>query len=140
MGACISSGGVSEEEKARHREAEKALKEAKVRMEHQVKVHTRTEYLFRCQFPCLTELSLGPSFRFGGLWQVNHSQGAYGGQFSFCCSSLPLPSFCVNWRPRNICLSILCFVSHSNDEYISSKCVLSMMSTSRPKKWSSIGN
>ncbi|KAL1667944.1 heterotrimeric G protein alpha subunit 4 [Schizophyllum commune] len=41
MGVCISSSGgveVSERDKALHREAEKQLKEAKVKMQHQVKV------------------------------------------------------------------------------------------------------
>ncbi|KAI0344010.1 heterotrimeric G protein alpha subunit 4 [Trametopsis cervina] len=40
MGACMSSGHieVSEEDKRKHREAERALKEAKVKMSHQVKV------------------------------------------------------------------------------------------------------
>ena len=57
MGACISSGGVSEEDKVKHREAEKALKEAKVRMEHQVKVGklgmpTRRITDFSCRSCC----------------------------------------------------------------------------------------
>lgn len=39
MGACISSaGGVSEEEKAKHREAERQLREQKVKLDNQVKV------------------------------------------------------------------------------------------------------
>ena len=42
MGGCISSGGiiVSEQEKAAHREAEKALKEQKAKLDQQVKVCT----------------------------------------------------------------------------------------------------
>ena len=39
MGACISAqGGISEEEKAKHREAERQLREAKVKLDNQVKV------------------------------------------------------------------------------------------------------
>lgn len=40
MGACVSQGpaGMSDEEKIQHREAEKQLKDAKAKMEHQVKV------------------------------------------------------------------------------------------------------
>ncbi|THH03623.1 hypothetical protein EW145_g6135 [Phellinidium pouzarii] len=39
MGACVSTaGGVSEEEKVRHREAERQLREAKAKLDNQVKV------------------------------------------------------------------------------------------------------
>lgn len=39
MGACVSSpSGATEEEKAQHREAERALKEQKVKLDNQVKV------------------------------------------------------------------------------------------------------
>jgi guanine nucleotide-binding protein subunit alpha, other len=39
MGACISSaGGITEDDKAKHREAERQLRDAKSKMEHQVKV------------------------------------------------------------------------------------------------------
>lgn len=39
MGACLSSvGGLSEEEKAKHREAERHLRDAKTKLDHQVKV------------------------------------------------------------------------------------------------------
>ena len=39
MGACISSaGGISEEEKARHREAERQMRDQKTKLDHQVKV------------------------------------------------------------------------------------------------------
>ena len=39
MGACVSQpGGTSEEEKAKHREAERQLRETKVKLDSQVKV------------------------------------------------------------------------------------------------------
>ncbi|KAL5535027.1 hypothetical protein ACEPAF_3118 [Sanghuangporus sanghuang] len=39
MGACISAqGGITEEEKAKHREAERQLREAKIKLDNQVKV------------------------------------------------------------------------------------------------------
>lgn len=39
MGACVSAaGGVSEEEKAKHREAERQLREQKAKLDSQVKV------------------------------------------------------------------------------------------------------
>lgn len=38
MGACVSSAGLTEEDKAKHREAEKLLKDAKLKLASQVKV------------------------------------------------------------------------------------------------------
>lgn len=58
MGACISSGGMSEEDKVKHREAEKALKEAKVRMEHQVKVSVMKVSISRVPLNFCTQVLL----------------------------------------------------------------------------------
>ena len=38
MGACVSSPGISEEEKSAHREAERAMREQKAKLDNQVKV------------------------------------------------------------------------------------------------------
>lgn len=42
MGACVSAAGMSEEEKVAHREAERAMREQKAKLDNQVKVRART--------------------------------------------------------------------------------------------------
>lgn len=52
MGACVSTqDGVSDEDKARNREVERQLREAKIKLDNQVKVSfdlTRYSLFWRC--------------------------------------------------------------------------------------------
>lgn len=83
MGACVSAaGGVSEEEKAKHREAERQLREQKAKLDSQVKVSLSLSCFDDCLIVIhrlwLSVVSLLGSFiRLGRLWEVNYPQSQY---------------------------------------------------------------
>ena len=77
MGICVSAaGGITEEEKVRHREAERQMREQKMKLDNQVKVSLSIYSLLDCRGHShpLPALYLGSSVGFWRLWKVNCPQ------------------------------------------------------------------